>query len=339
MQDPTDSAADDAISHVSEKDDAEILEWIGTSYGRLGGADRAEDAVDNSVLSSPDPIEGSGAASGAGKARVIFALALFAAAGSAFALVRAYSSGDDMAITARAADAGLADVQVVKASESTVNGKRSAQGESLRAVHEAEANDARSKLALERDARLGAEQKAAQLGSELAAATRAREAAEQANTETSAQLETARKARTEAEEALRATKEELARRPSPVELTPVAATSDAPQQDGADSGPSEAAYRQATPARVIPVSAAPENARAELLEGQKLFAKGDLEAARQLFERAAAKGLPEGALATGTTFDPVSLTKAGLEQAGDPARARQWYRRAHELAQGQRESR
>jgi TPR repeat protein len=57
--------------------------------------------------------------------------------------------------------------------------------------------------------------------------------------------------------------------------------------------------------------------------------RGDLDGARKLFAAAAAKGLAEGALAFGTTYDPVSLAKLGLNDGGDPSRARQWYRKAY----------
>ena len=80
-------------------------------------------------------------------------------------------------------------------------------------------------------------------------------------------------------------------------------------------------------------------ANSALLQGEKLFAKGDLEAARQRFEQAAKMGMPEGALALGNTYDRVSLAKAGLNLTGDPTRARQWYRRALELAQIHQEPR
>ena len=73
-------------------------------------------------------------------------------------------------------------------------------------------------------------------------------------------------------------------------------------------------------------------AMSALSEGQKHFARGDLEAARRAFERAAKLGLPEGALAVGTTFDPVSLAKAGISGPGAPNQARRWYRRAHAMA-------
>ncbi len=71
---------------------------------------------------------------------------------------------------------------------------------------------------------------------------------------------------------------------------------------------------------------------ADIIEGQAHFAKGDLPSARAAFAKAFESGLPEAALALGNTFDPVSLAKAGVKAKGDPALARRWYRRAFELA-------
>ncbi len=72
--------------------------------------------------------------------------------------------------------------------------------------------------------------------------------------------------------------------------------------------------------------------RRQLLLGEKLMARGDLEGARQQFQEAARLGLPEGALALGNTYDPVSLAKFGISAPGDSARARRWYREAYLLA-------
>ena len=89
----------------------------------------------------------------------------------------------------------------------------------------------------------------------------------------------------------------------------------------------------------IDVAANSDAATTALLEGEELFAKGDLEEARQRFQQAAKMGMPEAALALGNTYDRVSLAKAGLNLTGDPTRARQWYRRALELAQIHQEPR
>jgi TPR repeat protein len=83
----------------------------------------------------------------------------------------------------------------------------------------------------------------------------------------------------------------------------------------------------------LAVAANSDAATSALVQGEKLFAKGDVEEARQRFEQAAKMGMPEAALALGNTYDRVSLAKAGLNVTGDPTRARQWYRRALELAQ------
>jgi hypothetical protein len=71
-----------------------------------------------------------------------------------------------------------------------------------------------------------------------------------------------------------------------------------------------------------------------LAEGRALMAKGDIEGARRAFLRAADGGLPEGALALGSTYDPASLARYGLTGASaDAESAKRWYRRAHELTQ------
>lgn len=67
--------------------------------------------------------------------------------------------------------------------------------------------------------------------------------------------------------------------------------------------------------------------------GQQQLKLGNVVAARRHFQAAAEAGLAEGALALGATYDPVGLARAGLGAGeADAAAARQWYRRAHELA-------
>ena len=66
--------------------------------------------------------------------------------------------------------------------------------------------------------------------------------------------------------------------------------------------------------------------------GQDVLERGDVDAARRFFERAADMGLPQGALALATTYDPNELAKlkvVGLK--GNIAAARKWYDRAAEL--------
>ncbi len=91
--------------------------------------------------------------------------------------------------------------------------------------------------------------------------------------------------------------------------------------------------RRATAHRPAPssIDTAADAGRRQLRLGEKLLARGDLAGARQQFEEAARQGLPEGALALGNTFDPVSLAKVGISAPGDPARARRWYREAYLL--------
>ena len=63
--------------------------------------------------------------------------------------------------------------------------------------------------------------------------------------------------------------------------------------------------------------------------GQVLMFTGNVLDARSLFVRAANAGLIEGAMALGTTFDPVALTKVGLPTSfANPEMARSWYRKA-----------
>jgi uncharacterized glyoxalase superfamily protein PhnB len=106
---------------------------------------------------------------------------------------------------------------------------------------------------------------------------------------------------------------------SPEAPVPVAAVSNAPPPPDPEAGAS-------------PPSAAPSNPL--LAEGQAAMAKGDIEGARRHFARLAEQGVPEAALALGSTYDPASIERAGMASAqADRARAKQWYRRAIELAQ------
>jgi len=66
--------------------------------------------------------------------------------------------------------------------------------------------------------------------------------------------------------------------------------------------------------------------------GNDFLAGGDIAAARLLLRRAAEAGSAEGALALGTTFDPIALKRLGAIGAiADLAQARQWYQCAAEL--------
>jgi hypothetical protein len=91
------------------------------------------------------------------------------------------------------------------------------------------------------------------------------------------------------------------------------------------------------PQRLQVAAKSSDNGHAELLAGQKHLSAGNVIAARHAFERAAQLGRPEGALAVGNTFDPVSLAKIGVQTPGDTARARLWYRRAYDIALSQQQ--
>ena len=69
-----------------------------------------------------------------------------------------------------------------------------------------------------------------------------------------------------------------------------------------------------------------------LARGDWLFATGDVDSARLLYERAAQAGDAQGAVRLGQTFDPVFLDRAHLrETRADPGMAVFWYRRARDL--------
>ena len=66
--------------------------------------------------------------------------------------------------------------------------------------------------------------------------------------------------------------------------------------------------------------------------GDKLLKRGEVVAARAWYEKAAAMGSAQAALAMGTTYDQRSLWDLGVfGMVGNKERARQWYQRADEL--------
>jgi uncharacterized glyoxalase superfamily protein PhnB len=67
-------------------------------------------------------------------------------------------------------------------------------------------------------------------------------------------------------------------------------------------------------------------------DGYDALVRGDIEAARRRFRSLAEQGLPEAALALGSTYDPVNA-RGGDANTADRERAKHWYRRAIELAQ------
>ena len=71
----------------------------------------------------------------------------------------------------------------------------------------------------------------------------------------------------------------------------------------------------------------------ELLQsGDRLLGRGDVTAARAVYERAAAMGSAQAALALGSTYDPGRLWSLGVfGMVGNKERARHWYQRAEQL--------
>jgi len=66
--------------------------------------------------------------------------------------------------------------------------------------------------------------------------------------------------------------------------------------------------------------------------GDRLLGRGDVAAARALYEKAAALGSAQAALALGSTYDPRRLWSLGVfGMVGSKERAQHWYRRAAEL--------
>jgi hypothetical protein len=76
-----------------------------------------------------------------------------------------------------------------------------------------------------------------------------------------------------------------------------------------------------------------ETALNELVrEGDRQLKRGDVPAARALYERAAAIGNAQAAFALGTTYDPRRLWSLGVfGMVGNKERARHWYERAQQL--------
>jgi hypothetical protein len=86
--------------------------------------------------------------------------------------------------------------------------------------------------------------------------------------------------------------------------------------------------------RAPATSAGPDHAEvsALLARSRAYLAEGDVAAARLILRRAVEGGDSEAMLALGSTYDPLVLQRLGvISFAGDPAQAREWYRRAAEL--------
>ena len=213
-----------------------------------------------------------------------------------------------------------------------------AEERKVRASAEASQREAAAALEQERTARQEVEKSAEAMKTELAAAQSARTAAEK----TASVLDEQMKRDKQAAQAASAAKV-----PEPAPATPPAAVAAASSStaDGfvtttTRAEPPVALASVAKPAAAV--AAAQMRARSQnpkLAAGEAALAKGDLEAARRYFKELADAGVPEGALALGSTYDPKSFERAGLAGAqADRARAKEWYRRAIELAQTERQT-
>lgn len=216
------------------------------------------------------------------------------------------------------------------------------------------AHTVKSQLDQERAARIAAEDNAKQAASDIEALQRAHAIAQTAAAQERARLEAEQVGRRAPEQSEPLSDTALATplepstagtwnaqisvatvaatavpQPLPTKPVTVAVSSEQPTR------PTET--KAVAPQKIEVAAKANDNGHAELLAGQKHFVTGNISAARQAFERAAQLGRPEGALAVGNTFDPVSLAKLGLQSSGDPARARLWYRRAYEIALNQQQ--
>jgi hypothetical protein len=76
----------------------------------------------------------------------------------------------------------------------------------------------------------------------------------------------------------------------------------------------------------------PAAAKELLAQGSRLVERGEIVAARSVYQRAADMGSGEAALALGSTYDPNRLWSLGvLGMVGSKDRARHWYARANDL--------
>ncbi|MPZ39072.1 MAG: hypothetical protein GEU95_13640 [Rhizobiales bacterium] len=77
-----------------------------------------------------------------------------------------------------------------------------------------------------------------------------------------------------------------------------------------------------------------------LAQGHRLIERGEIVAARSVYQRAAEMGNGDAALALGSTYDPNRLWSLGaLGMVGSKERAKHWYARADELGHGEAKGR
>jgi hypothetical protein len=83
-----------------------------------------------------------------------------------------------------------------------------------------------------------------------------------------------------------------------------------------------------------------DTAKDLVTKADRLLDRGDIIAARTLYQRAAEMGSGTAALALGTTYDPNRVWSLGaLGMVGNKERARQWYARAGDLGQPEAKAR
>jgi len=204
----------------------------------------------------------------------------------------------------------------------------------------------RDELAKERTARAAAEAAERQALAELTQARTAREAAEAAQRQALAEFEQQRSARQEAQRSA----EELSAELASARATRAAAEHMASEVDDHLAHDTQAARAAGSPPAPVQITAgATDEAHAAdkavvvmpslpsnplLADAQAAMARGDVARARRRLKVLAEQGVADAALALGSTYDPKNLERAGLvDVKPDRAQAKQWYRRALELAQ------
>ena len=100
------------------------------------------------------------------------------------------------------------------------------------------------------------------------------------------------------------------------------------------------------PERKLPIPRPPELSAEERQRAERMMAQGDkfleggnIEIARQFYQRAADAGYAMGALRLAATYDPGELSRLSIQVVPSPAEARRWYQRAKELGAPEAEER
>jgi curved DNA-binding protein CbpA len=106
-----------------------------------------------------------------------------------------------------------------------------------------------------------------------------------------------------------------------------------PPTSTAAASPGTSPISAPPPPTAVPLSDHNE-AAALLARGRASLSNGDVALARVFLRRAAERNDPQAALALGGTYDPTGLRRLGIpnfQAQADPAKAREWYRRAADL--------